>query len=221
MNVPDTLLESGWYWAAWVVWLPLFAHCALRAPWGRLRNSGQLNVWLGTVVVLTLIWSLQAGVKPGLSLHLVGAMLFNLISGPRLAFIGLSCVQAAVTLNGSLDWFAFALNSLTVAGVGLASSEIITWVVDRALPKHFFVFIFVGGFFGAALSVLAIGSASVVLLAIAGAYSVEYLVTEYLPYYLLLGFSEAWLTGMVITLMVIYFPQWVSSFDDQRYLANK
>jgi uncharacterized membrane protein len=41
------------------------------------------------------------------------------------------------------------------------------------------------------------------------------------PFYLLLGFSEAWLNGAAITLMVVYYPHWVGSFDDRRYLWQK
>jgi uncharacterized membrane protein len=56
---------------------------------------------------------------------------------------------------------------------------------------------------------------------LAGTYPVAYLLDEYLPYFLLLGFSEGWLSGMVITLFVVYRPQWVASFEDARYLGRK
>lgn len=221
MNLPDTLLDEGWYWAAWVVWLPLFVHSIRRAPWGRFRDSERFNVWLGLIVILTLIWSLKAGVKPGLSLHLLGASVFALSCGTHLAFIGLSLVLAAVTLNGAAGWFGFALNSLLMAGVGVLASQGIYRLVDRYLPKHFFVYIFVNGFFGAALTVMSVGGVASLFLGLAGAYSFDYLVGEYLPYYLLLGFSEAWLSGMIMTLFVVYFPHWVATFDDSRYLAGK
>ena len=55
----------------------------------------------------------------------------------------------------------------------------------------------------------------------AGAYEWEYLSGEYLPYFLLLAFSEAWLSGMVMTLFVVYRPNWVLTFDDSRYLTGK
>jgi uncharacterized membrane protein len=44
---------------------------------------------------------------------------------------------------------------------------------------------------------------------------------DYFPYFILLGFSEAWLNGAAITLMVVFVPHWVVSFDDRRYLLNK
>jgi len=94
-------------------------------------------------------------------------------------------------------------------------------VVLRLLPRHFFVYIFINGFFGSALTVFGVGLAATLMLVIAGAYEWDYLATEYLPYFLLLGFSEAWLSGMLITLFVIYRPNWVATFDDSSYLANK
>lgn len=214
-------MDEGWYWAAWVVWIPLLVYSVRRAPWGSLKDSERFNVWLGLIVILSLIWSLKAGVKPGLSLHLLGASVFTLSCGTYLAFIGLSLVLAAVTLNGAAGWFGFALNSLLMAGIGVLASQAIYLFVDRYLPKHFFVYIFVNGFFGSALTVMAVGLGASVFLGAAGAYSFDYLVGEYLPYYLLLGFSEAWLSGMVMTLFVVYFPRWVATFDDSRYLAGK
>ncbi len=221
MNLPDSLLGEAWYWTAWVVWVPLFARCVFAAPWSRLKESEQLNVWLGMVVLLTLVWALKAGVKPGLSMHLLGATVFTLTFGRQLAFVGLSLVQAGIVLNGDSDIFSYAINALLLAGVGVTVSYGIYRLVEWLLPRHFFVYVFVSGFFGAALTMLAVGIAATTVLAIAGAYEWDYLVAEYLPYFLLLGFSEAWLSGMLITLFVIYRPSWVATFDDSIYLANK
>ena len=191
------------------------------APWAALKDSERLNVWLGMIVLLVLVWSLKAGVKPGLSLHLLGAMVFTLSFGPHLAFVGLSLVLFGVTLNGEAGFFAYALNALLMAGVSVALSNAIYRLILRLLPRHFFVYVFVNGFFGSALTIFGVGLASVLLMGMAGAYGWEYLTTEYLPYFLLLGFSEAWLSGMLITLFVVYRPKWVATFDDSSYLMNK
>lgn len=221
MNLTDTLLGEGWYWAAWLLWLPLFANAIRRAPWKRLQDSDQLNVWLGMIVLLTLIWSMKAGVKPGLAMHLVGATVFTLSFGPHLAFLGLSLVMAGVTLNGAGGIFAYGANALLTAGVGVLCSQLFYRFVAQALPRHFFVYIFVNCFFGAAVSLFGIALASLSFLGLAGAYGWDYLFGEYLPYFLLLGFSEAWLSGMVMTLFVVYRPHWVATFDDSRYLNDK
>mgnify|MGYP000468103602 CR=1 FL=1 len=173
------------------------------------------------IVLLTLIWSLKAGVKPGLSMHLLGASVFTLCFGPALAFIGLSMVLLGITLNGAAGGFAFALNSLLVGGFGVLFSQYFYQAVRRFLPRHFFVYIFANGFFGAALTIIGVGFCATLLLAVAGAYQLEYLMGEYLPYFLLLAFSEAWLSGMLMTLFVVYRPGWVATFDDATYLGNK
>ncbi len=210
-----------WGWTAWFVWFLLFALAIFRAPWARLKDSESLNLWFGMIVLLTVIWSIKAGVKPGLSLHLLGATVFTLCFGRQLAFIGLSLVLAGITLNGAAGYFAYATNALLLAGVSVAVSHLICRLVDRHLPKHFFVFIFANGFFGAALTVIAVGLVSTLLMGLADIYDFDYLTSEYLPYFLLLGFSEAWLSGMLITLFVVYRPGWVSEFNDSLYLAKK
>jgi uncharacterized membrane protein len=124
-------------------------------------------------------------------------------------------------LNGAADLFPFAANALMTAGVGVGLSQLSYRVFSRIFPRHFFVYIFANGFFGAALTIIGVGLCSTLLLAVAGAYQFEYLMGEYLPYFLLLAFSEAWLSGMVITLFVVYRPDWVGTFEDSRYLAGK
>lgn len=221
MNLPDTLLGEEWYWAAWVVWLLFFARSVWRAPWGRLKDSEQLNLWLGMIVLLTLIWSLKAGVKPGLGFHLLGATVFTLSCGPHLAFIGLSLVTVGITLNGAGGPLAFAANALLLGGLGVTFSQLFYRFLSPLLPRHFFVYIFVNGFFGSALTIIGVGFSVTLFLAVAGVYEWEYLINEYFPYFFLLAFSEAWLSGMVMTLFVVYRPNWVITFDDSRYLADK
>ena len=180
-----------------------------------------MNVWLGMVVLLTLVWSLKAGIKPGLDFHLLGATVFTLSFGPHLAFVGLSLVAAGITLNGAAGPLAYAANALLMAGVGVVLSQFYYRFFTGILPRHFFVYIFANGFFGAALTIIGVGFCATVLLALAGAYEWDYLISEYFPYFLLLAFSEAWLSGMVMTLFVVYRPDWVATFDDSRYLAGK
>lgn len=206
---------------AWGIWIPCFVFAIWRARWRRLADSEQLNVWLGMVVLLTVIWSLRAGVRPGLAFHLLGTTVFTLSFGPALAFIGLSLVTAAVAFNDGSGPLAFAINACLLAGGGVMLSHFLFRLLSALLPRHFFVYIFVNGFLGAALTTLGIGGLSCVLFGLAGAYSWEYLTEEYFPYFFLLAFAEAWLSGMVMTLFVVYRPAWVASFDDSTYLCGK
>jgi uncharacterized membrane protein len=225
VNFPDALFPQAWALGAFLPLLATWLWCLRTAPWTRLADSVQLNVWLGTIVLLVLVWSMKAGVKPGLNLHFLGATMFALMFGRQLAIIGFSLVLAGVTLNGQLQgqdgWLAYGLNALVLAVFPVLLADGIRRAVERLLPENFFVYVFVAAFFGAALTVLATGLLACALLWSAAVYSASTLLDDYLPYYLLLGFAEAWLNGALITLMVVYVPHWVGSFDDRRYLLNK
>ncbi|MBL8479432.1 MAG: energy-coupling factor ABC transporter permease [Sterolibacteriaceae bacterium] len=224
MNFPDALFPQAWALGAFVPLVVVWLWCIATAPWRRLADSGQLNVWLGTVVLLVLAWSMKAGVQPGLNLHLLGATVFTLMFGRQLAIIGLSLVLAGVTLNGELlgraGWLAYGLNALVLAVFPVLLADAIRRGVRRWLPGNFFVFVFVTAFFGAAATVMATGLLASAMLWLAAVYPAPTLLGDYLPYYFLLGFAEAWLNGALITLMVVYVPHWVGSFDDRHYLSH-
>jgi uncharacterized membrane protein len=225
MNFPDALFPDTWQFAAFCIFVPVLLWCIATAPWRRLAESSQSNLWLGTIVLLALVWSMKAGVKPGLNMHLLGATMFALMFGRELALIGLALVLAAVTFNlnlqGQHGWQSFGLNALVLAVVPTLLADLIRRTVERHLPHNLFVYIFVSAFFGAALAALASGFFATMLLALAGVYPLPLLFDEYFPYYLLLGFSEAWLNGAMVTMMVIYMPHWVGTFDDKLYQLKK
>lgn len=221
MNFPNHLFPSLWAFPALGLYAAVLISAIRLAPWRRLADSGQLNVWLGTIVTLTLMWSMKAGVQPGLTLHLIGATAFTLMFGRSLAIIGLSVVLAVVNFNSGSGWDHFGLAALVSVVCPVVVAEAVRLAVLRWLPANFFIYIFVAAFFGAAVTIMATGVLSTLLFWIAGVYSLEKLLTDYFPYYMLLAFAEAWLNGAVITFMVVYVPHWVGSFDDRHYLIGK
>lgn len=221
MNLPASLFSSTWHWIAFALALPVLYQLVLKAPWIRVQKGTQLNLLLGFAVGLALIWSLNAGVKPGLNLHLLGAMAATLTLGPRLAIVAMTLALIGITLNGAFEWQAWPINFMLMVVVPVMIAHAIQRLVERRLPAHFFVFIFVTGFAGSALTIMFQGVVSSAALVLAGAYGADYLISEYLPYFLLLGFAEAWLSGALVTLLVVYRPEWVAAFDDRIYLRNK
>ncbi len=221
MNLSAGLFSAGWHGSAlvlallagWLVWRT--------APWARLKSGTQFNLLLGFAVGLMLMWSLKAGVKPGLNLHMMGAMAATLALGPQLAIVALALALLGITLNGAIEWTALPINFLLMVVAPVLIAHRIHRLIERYLPAHFFVFIFVAGFFGAALTVMLQGLLASAAMVLAGAYEAGFLASDYLPYFLLLGFSEGWISGGVITLMVVYRPEWVAAFDDRRYLVRK
>jgi len=191
------------------------------APWGWLADTRHLNALCGGTVVLVLAWHMRAATRPGLEMHLLGATLMTLVGGPRLALLALTSVLVATTMNGDAAWLQFGTNAIVTVLVPIAASTLVLRVSERYLPPHIFVYIFVAGFLGAGVSLLCSGAAATALLLLSGSYGTEVVTNEYAPYFILMAFSEAWLTGIVVTALVVYRPEWVSTFDDSRYLAGR
>ena len=55
--------------------------------------------------------------------------------------------------------------------------------------------------------------------AAAGTAPWERLAEGFLPFGLLLGWGEAFLTGLLTAIFVVYEPRWMATFDDARYLG--
>lgn len=221
MNFPAGLFAENWTLGAFVPLVLVWLWCLRTAPWKRLADSAQMNVWLGAIVVLILFWSMKAGAQPGLNLHLLGATAFTLMFGRQLAILGFSVVMAAVTFNGGAGWDAYALNVMLSAVFPCFAADLVLKIVERYLPPNFFCYIFCAAFFGAGIAVVSTGLLTTIVLWLAGIYSAEMLFNDYFPYFALLGFAEAWLNGAAITLMVVYYPHWVGSFDDRHYLFKR
>lgn len=220
MNIPDHLLPPLWYWLSYLGALIVLGIALRRAALAGLREPWRLNLLLGACVTLMVLWSIQTGVKPGLNFHVLGATALTLMFGWRLALLALALVTIGVTLAGSGDWQALAINYLLMGALPVAVSHAIFRFVDGKLPNHFMIYVFLCGFFGAALAMAATGLGATAVMAFSGTYALNYLSSQYLPYFILMGWSEAMLTGMSVSLMAVYRPSWVSTFDDARYLHN-
>lgn len=214
-HIPLSLALVLWA-ACGILFIFMFRH----ARWAMLKDRANLNVFLAATVAVLGLWLIKTGIKPGLNFHLLGATALTLMFRPWFALLAISLICAAVAIqSGQLN--AFPANLLLLGGVPVALSWSIYRFVDGRLNNHMFVYIFLNGFFGAALSVGGVGLASTLFAAGLGVYPMAYLLENYLPYFLLIAWSEAFATGMIITLLVVYRPEWVATFDDRRYLHGK
>jgi uncharacterized membrane protein len=221
MNLTETVLPNWVLWASAAMLLLILGRALLRAPWGRLQEGQFVHVFLGSSVGLLLVWTLKAGVDPGLSFHLLGATLFTLMFGWELAVVALTLVTLGTTLNMGHGWSVVPVNVLVEGVVPAFATTLLLRASERRLPHNLFVYIFVNGFFGAGIAVLASSLVAAGLLAATEAYTVSHLQSGYLAFVPLLMFSEAWLTGMIVSILVAYRPEWIQTFDDRQYLHGK
>ncbi len=221
MNLPYGLLAHTWLWAAAALFILVLVPLVWRAPWARLADESQLHVYLGSCVALMLLWTIKATTIPGLEFHYLGATLLTLMFGWHLAVVAIGIVLAGTVIGGAGDWQTFPMNVLAMGVVPVTASYLIYRVVDRKLPNNFFIYIFLCAFFGAGAAIIAAYLVACTLLVWSGAYGFGQLAGEYLPLAPLIAFPEAFITGMMMTLIVVYRPNWANTFDDERYLKGR
>ncbi|MCX7962706.1 MAG: energy-coupling factor ABC transporter permease [Burkholderiales bacterium] len=219
MNLPADLFPPIWTWAGLMAIAGVWLWCLRSAPWPRLSDAELFNVWLGAIVTAYVLWSIQAAVQGGLNFHLLGATAFTLMFGRQLAILGLSAAGALVAANGAAGWDAYPLTVLVSAVLPCFLSHALRRAIERRLPANFFVYSFGAAFFGAGVCLLAVGLLAASLLWCAGVYQANVLWTEYLTPLALLAFAEAWVNGALVTLMAVYYPRWLESFEERRYYS--
>lgn len=215
--LPQSFHLAGWLGLAYLAW-----RWMMSGDWRRLADPATLNLFLGATVAVLALWQIRTGVKPGLAFHLYGISALTLMFGFwRANFAGvLVLLTNALFGRGNLTSLGF--DALLLVALPAAVSWGVFRLLDRKLPNHFFIYVLGNGFFGTALAVATIGLATTAVMSLAGVYSLDYLLAQYMPFAtLLISWAEAFSTGMAITVIAVYRPAWLETFDDVRYLQNK
>jgi len=189
--------------------------------WRGLVAGGRLNLWLGATVVLMLLWRMRAGAQPDMEMHLAGATVAYLMFGLRLGGVALALAALGAGLAAGRPLPAIGSEWLLHGLLPLLASAILIPLAERRLPAHLFVFLWGYGFLVSGIAVCIGGLAQTLLHAGLGQASWAVLSEEFLPFYMLLGWSEAFTAGALLTLMVVYRPGWVERFDDKVYLRRR
>ena len=220
MDLSSTHLADVWILAHWIYW-PILIWALIRAPWSIIRQQDSSNILFATCAALFLVWNLKVNVADGLALHLLGATVLTLMFRWQVAILANAIIVAGITLTSAADVQAFAVNALLSGVLPIAISFLVWRLNEWYLPANYFVYLFVAAFLCAGVSILATGFVSYQLLSLLDNTLTEELLDQYLLIFIPMMYPEAFLTGAVISVFVIYKPQWISTFDDRRYLHNK
>jgi uncharacterized membrane protein len=196
-----------------------------------LTAPARLNATLGSALMLVLLWALQARVNGPVEVQMAGVGLVVLMFGLR---GGLILLAGATALSG----FGTAAGvGLLPASAGFEPSHAATQYVlgcavpavvmrclaaalQRWLPNHLFVYLLGHGFFASGLATAAGLTVSAIWLDAMQVIPPYQLFNEILPTVLLLASGEAFLTGGLTAIFVMYRPLWMLSFQDARYLSR-
>ncbi|MFB9886831.1 energy-coupling factor ABC transporter permease [Balneatrix alpica] len=222
MSVTQGLLTG-----AWLFWLQLGYGLVLlwalwRAPWRILAREPRLqHLYLGATVVIMLMWQLRAGISPGMAVHFLGVTTLTLMFGWELAIISATLALTGMSLIGLEAWDGFSVNGLCAAVVPALASYYGLRLVERLFPPNFFVYLFAGVFANAALAATLSGLSMMLVLGLAGVYSLDKILNEYLLFLPLIMFPEGLLNGILMTGMMVYYPDWIRTFDAKRYIDEQ
>jgi uncharacterized membrane protein len=221
MNAAEAPIYPLYLWLGHTLLVFTLVVCLLRIPWSRFQQSEFLHVFLGASVGLMGLWTIRGGISPGLEFHMLGATTVALMFGWPLAVLSLSLAQLGITLNGEASWHSYSLHVLLKGVLPALLTTGILRLAERILPRHLFVYIFVCAFAGGGMAMAASRLATFIMLVSGETEGVSRLAYESIRYLPLMVLPEALLNGMLITLLVVYRPRWVTTFSDESYLRNR
>ncbi|MCW8930389.1 MAG: energy-coupling factor ABC transporter permease [Gammaproteobacteria bacterium] len=215
MNLTLTLVPPIWALIADFLLLPVLFLIYYTFP--RHWFAKNYNIFMAVCVALMVLWFMKAGIREGMEYHFLGATLLTLMFGWQLAILGVIIEVIVLVITDVIQWQVLAVNVFLMGVIPVIITSIILSLVERIENNHFIIYFFVGVFANAAITVAVTVYIASLFMVAGGAYTYEYITYEYTPYIFLMIYPEAFLTGLVMVIMIVNFPQWVRSFDDNKY----
>jgi uncharacterized membrane protein len=225
----QTSLPAVILWLGAAVAIAALIDAGRRAQWT--EPDAQQGMWALATVALLLARQATVTMPGGVTLQYAGAAWLALLLGYPRAVLS---VAAAMAIEASTGGRSAAGLGLGIVLFAVAPAWLM-WALARAcrrrLPPNPFVFLigvgFLGLFIAYALPLLAAGLIDALALGTqaaadtASAHALGQQLRLALPYALLLSAGEAWIEGMLTTLLVVYAPERVRLFDEAYYLAGR
>lgn len=221
MNLPAELLPLWLMLPSWLLVLGVLGWNLLGAPWRLLSLNGLWPLYLGACALLVGLWWMRISVHAGLELHLLGLTSMVLLFGWRLALIGGCLALTILAVAGVYDWTALGLNGLLGVVLPVLLAQRLHELIQRWLPKHYFVYLMVAAHFSSMLVIAAVAIGGGLLMLLLGAQPWSRVGADYLLFLPLIMVPEGFLNGAVLTMLTLLKPEWVRSFDDRDYIDGK
>uniref|UniRef100_B1XVM2 Membrane protein-like protein n=1 Tax=Polynucleobacter necessarius subsp. necessarius (strain STIR1) TaxID=452638 RepID=B1XVM2_POLNS len=213
-----------------MIWLGLAAAIfvgALIASPPRIFKNPPL-IWLApaTILFLAIAWNISPSLpgQPtgrfyGLIFHFYGASLLTAMFGPAIAlsilfpvaFLGVYAIQG--------NYEAAFQHYLMMCVLPTLFAYLSIQIIQRFIPKHLFVLILGNGYVAAFMSVILSGTFLLVVKLIVGE-SNQLDLEGWLLGLIIIAFMEGSLSGMLLAILLIFRPQWVSTYDEATYMSQ-
>ncbi|MCA0395015.1 MAG: energy-coupling factor ABC transporter permease [Proteobacteria bacterium] len=216
MDVTPLALQPLPEWTRWLAWALAAGALATGLPALREalgRDDGARRVLLPATIALAAMRLFNTAPLHGVMLHFLGASIATLMFGAGVACWTMAAVSLAGVLLGAA-WQGWAIDFVATGVLPVAVTALASAVARHAAPRNIFTYVMLNAFGSGALAMAASMLAKAAASAAFGGHAAQ----AYLAATPLLMFGEAFFTGTVMVLVVVYRPQWCRSFDDRDYL---
>ena len=221
MNISPDLFDFNFTLYANILAILILCLACFFIDWRQLANNQLLQHIIGfSAVALLLVWLIRAGISDGLGIHFYLITALHLMLGWQLA-IWVACFAMLGTIASGMETFAgFGINMLVSVVTPLLTNYTIWKLHDRSSLHNPFSFIFLVACLGAACSVITGGLVMTAILVLEDVYALETVIEQFWVFVPLIALPEATINGLIITGLIVFFPEWVRLFDQNRYFKT-
>ncbi len=213
------LLSAETLEIGWAIYLPIVVWAIWRAPWLELVSDfRRQHLVFGTMLGLFLLWLVRRDFASGVSFHFIGMTAVTLLLDWPLAILVGLVAQLGLCAIGRQDWAAIGVNGILLVLIPVLITELAAIFVERRQPRNLFVYIFCSGFFPAALAAVCSLLLGLGLLWMDGLFPMPPWIEDFIGYLWLIMFPEAFINGTIVTGLVVFYPDWLETFNRTRYL---
>ncbi len=213
------LLATSTLVLGWLLYAAVLLWACIRAPWVELfSDTRRQHLLFGAVLAIFLLWLVRRDFESGLSFHFIGLTAVTLLLDWPLAMLAAFVAQIALVITGHQQLTALGLNGVLLVLIPVTVTEICALAVERTQPRNLFVYIFFSGFFAAGLAALFCILAGLGVLLLDGRYPMPPWLNDFAGYIWLVMFPEAFINGTVVSALVVFYPDWMETFNRTRYL---
>jgi uncharacterized membrane protein len=211
---------SGGELLAWLASLAVLAASWPFLPWPKIRDREAFVVYVVVVAVLVAMRFATVALLPGLALHFLGAALAVLMFGWSFGILALAIATGITAITGGDVWLGAPHEFLAGAVLPAAAVWALFSASRRWWGRNPFVYFLAVAFGGGALSIAVAQGVKALAMWLGASASPDAIAMHYLATMPAMMFSEGFLTGGAMTILAMYRPRWVATFDDAFYLQR-
>lgn len=205
-----------------IIYVCLLLYTVYRSPWHVLKaNVGLQHLCFGATVLLAVIWNIRADVASGISIHFMAMTALTLVLGWDLAIVCASVALVITALATNSYWQNFTANAVLTVIIPVAIAQMFVYFATYKLTKNFFVYLFFCGFFCAGLTAMVVGLAVSATLWINDVYPWLQIKQDIMTIIVLTIFPEGLLNGILMTAIMVFYPDWIRSFNAKQYIDDQ